>query len=34
MDFNPTAMPARLALGEIHIHVRFDRPVQSLVVRA
>jgi hypothetical protein len=34
MDFNPTAMLARLALGEIHIHVGFYRSIQSLVVHA
>jgi len=34
MDFHSTATPARLALGEIRIHVCFDRTVQSQLVHA
>jgi hypothetical protein len=34
MDFHPTAMPARFALGEIRLHVCFDRTVQSHLVHA
>jgi hypothetical protein len=32
MDYFPTAMPARLALGGIRIHVRFHHTVQPGLV--
>ncbi len=34
MDFNPTAMPVRLATGEIHIHVCIHHTVSPCLVRA
>jgi hypothetical protein len=34
MDFRPTATPARLAIGEIRIHVCFNHAIQSRMVHA
>jgi hypothetical protein len=34
MDFYPTAMPTRFAIGEIHLHVRFNHAFRTYVVHA
>jgi hypothetical protein len=34
MDFDPNATPARLAIGEIRIHVYLHHPIQSRMVHA
>jgi hypothetical protein len=34
MDFNPTAMPIRLATGEIRLHACLNHPLLSFMVLA